>query len=607
MIHIKPLLILFTHVLTTVAIAQTSSDSSLTTYLNQIRQTYETGSYEELNRLFAFEGQSGLIDIISEYNIPREKSDIQVISTKPDSALVLITNGLKTSNTDLGTFISAGLSGFYHVFKGDQGWHLSDRIQMDRANRVKSHRLGIVIDPGRTVQVTDTLLVDTVDPLGFWVTLNSGAQVSQVRFQGENAEFLFQDGLLWVDKTDVIDGTLILEYSLDEQALNDEDHPYFTSEYGLLRQNFWHPMFDFGSSQGTAHFTIHAQIPARYQLTTSFPIASYVRDNIRYIQSQSVYPTEDLALLYDTEWEVVQRQYQSTILEIFVTPDYQPTKSELFDKLRHTYDLLTSKFGKCPGNYQGAVQARMLTGGGWLARTNSIIISRNNGEYDLMSEPSPRAIVAHEVSHAWTNPTGRASLFLIEGWATFVETYFLREAFGDTTVHKFWQTQKEYYLEGNYEGKASLWEDNTNGGISYSKGSWVLKILRDQLGETTFEAGFKNYIQNTITEDKDIYAFAKSMSAAAGFDVWPMLETWLKSKHIPEVKALIQDGHLVIEQTGDDIFQFPLEVALKTKSGVRTQTYTIREKKNQFPIENLEEVTGVQVDPNGEMLLTVLE
>ena len=63
MIKINQLLVLLvTHALPLSAIAQNQSDSSLTTYLNQLQQTYETGSVEELKNLFVYEGQSGLID-----------------------------------------------------------------------------------------------------------------------------------------------------------------------------------------------------------------------------------------------------------------------------------------------------------------------------------------------------------------------------------------------------------------------------------------------------------------------------------------------------------------------------------------------------------------
>ena len=594
-----------TLVSTITALAQPQHDPELTTYLNQVQQTYETGNQEEMKALFAYEGQSTWLDWIRTLDLSRQQGSNTIIEATEDSATVLMFFKAKVSHPYVATMFQSGLSGFYKLRK-DSVWHIADKVAIDRANRIRQHGLNIVIDPGVAIQVVDTLLIDVEDPLGFWLTLNSEAHVTQIIFQGKEVDFTFQSGLLWIDKTDVQGGELIVTYSLDTAAFNTPEQIRFVKEYAYLRQNFWHPMLKYGSTKDIADFSITVQIPAEYQLSTSFPVTSSVQDGIRYIQSKSTYPAADLALLYDNAWEVERREYSPMTFEIFATSDYVPQKENLFNTLEEIYDLLVSKFGKCLGNYFGAVQSRLLKGTYWSAKTNSIIISAENGGEPTFEEPIPRAVVAHEMSHAWTQPTGPARFFLMEGWAMFVETYFIQRAYGDAITQAFWQIRRKSYFD-DYNGNMSLWEDENNSGISYEKGGWVLKILRDQLGEKVFEQGFKNYIQNTITPDKDIYAFAKSMSVAAGFDVWPMLETWLKSRHIPEVKAQVDDGQLVVAQTGEDVFEFPLEIRLVTASDTITQTYAINKKISRFPLNRADDITAVRIDPNNEMLLTVRE
>ena len=604
MTKISPMLIvLLMHVFTAAAVAQSSGDSSLVTYLNQVKQIYETGSQEQLKRLFTDPKQTDLITWIHKYEVSRESITVQVIKATQDSATVLMFCQASAPLASTVTAFQAGLSGFYTLRK-EQTWQLVDKIPIDRANRIRQQTLYMVIDPGVTVQVVDTLLVDMVDPLGFQMTLNSKAIVAQVHLNGQEVDFSFQSGLLWIDKTNVQQGKLVVTYSLGDDAFNMPEYTRFAEEYGYLRQNYWHPMLKYGSTHDIADFFIHVQIPADYQLTTSFPVTSQVRNDTRYIASQSTYPTADLALLYDKEWEVTARSYPPMTFELFATSNYTPSKEEVFEEMRKSNDLLVSKFGSSSGNYFAAVQSRLLKGSYWSAKTNSIFISAENGGDPTIQDPIPRAIVAHEISHAWTQPTGKARLFLMEGWATFVESYFLQEAYGDSVVHAFWQRQKNQYLE-HFDGKMSLWEDETNSNVSYFKGAWVLKILRDMLGEAMFEQGFKNYIQNTINEAKDIHAFSESMSAAAGYDLWPMLETWLKSQHIPEVKAQMRNGQLIVKQTGDDIFHFPLAIQLETAQDTTTQTYIIDKEINRFPLENAEAVTQILIDPQQEMLLTV--
>lgn len=606
MTKISPMLIvLLMHVFTAAAVAQSSGDSSLTAYLNQVKQIYETGSQEQLKRLFTDLKQTDLITWIDKYEVSRESVTVQIIKATQDSATVLMFYQASAPLASTVTAFQAGLSGFYTLRK-EQTWQLVDKIPIDRANRIRQQTLYMVIDPGVTVQVVDTLLVDMVDPLGFQMTLNSKAIVTQVHLNGQEVDFFFQSGLLWIDKTNVQQGKLVVTYSLGADAFNMPEYTRFAEEYGYLRQNYWHPMLKYGSTHDIADFFIHVQIPTDYQLTTSFPVTSQVRNDTRYIASQSTYPAADLALLYDKEWEVTARSYPPMTFELFATSDYTPSKEKVFEEMRKTNDLLVSKFGSSSGNYFAAVQSRLLKGSYWSAKTNSIFISAENGGAPTIQDPIPRAIVAHEISHAWTQPTGKARLFLMEGWATFVESYFLQEAYGDSVVHAFWQRQKNQYLE-HFDSKMSLWEDETNSNVSYFKGAWVLKILRDILGEAMFEQGFKNYIQNTINEAKDIHAFSESMSAAAGYDLWPMLETWLKSKHIPVVKAQVRNRQLVVEQTGDDIFHFPLAIQLETAQDTTTQRYIIDKEINRFPLKNAEAVTQILIDPQQEMLLTVGE
>ena len=606
MTQIKPLLVLLvTHLFAASGFAQIPIDSSLATYLKQIQQTYETGSIKELKNLFVYKGQSAWLDWIQTTDLSRQQGVTRIIEANEDSATVLMFFKAAVAHPYFSTMFQSGLSGFYKL-RRNQKWRIADKVAIDRANRIRQHALNIAIDPGIVMQVIDTLLIDVADPLGFWMTLNSKANVTQVALQGKEIDFTFQSGLLWISETDIQGGKLSVTYSLDTTALNSSENAYFGKDYAYLRQDFWHPMMRYGSTHDIADFSISIQIPADYELTTSFPVASQIRNGTRYIQSESTYPAADLALLYDQEWEAKKRQHASITFEIFATPDYKPKKDTLFEELTSTYDLLTSRFGKSPAHYLGVAQSRVIRSNGWHGRTNSIITSWSRGEYNMIQEPHPKAIVPHEISHTWTDPTGRARMFLMEGWATFIEPYFLRKTFGDSTVQAFWKFHEEHYLK-EFDGNTSLWEDENNNGVSYSKGAWVLKIIHDWLGEKTFEAGFKNYIQNTITQEKDIYAFAKSMSAAAGFDIWPMLETWLKSRHIPEVKAWVQDGHLVIEQTGDDIFQFPLEVRLEAASDSLTQTYTVDKKTSRFPVDNAEAITNIHLDPHDEMLLTVRE
>ena len=602
----KPILftIIFSVIFSLSVLAQ-NRNNHLREFLDTFQKVYESGTYDDLQALFPGDEQKQLVAYIQQLEIPRSQGITEVIQQNQDSAIVFLTTQAETSHPLLNTMIPSGLSGFYRLQKDQQGWHLTEKIPIDRNNRITRQNLDVEVLPGEKLKVRDTLTIDIADSLGFWMTLHNHADISNVQLNNTETDFFFESGIFRLNSRKTDHATLVITYAIDAKFLRSDENPNFENSYGLIRQNNWHPMFDYGSKNDIADFLLKVKIPANYHLTTSFAQVEQVDDTVRTIYARSPYRTSDVALVYDNAWEVEKHQYEGITIEIFTTPDFQPSRNTLLNQAKETYDLLASKFGPPPGDYLGVAQQRASPYSGWFARTNDIIISYGNGGDNLKAKPWPRAYLAHEVSHAWTVPSGPARLFLMEGWATYIETYFLQEAYGDSTVQLFWDKQREAYLEGDYEGKISLWNDATNSGVSYYKGSWVFKILKDLLGEDVFEDGLTKYIQNSITPEKDIHAFAKSMSVAASFEVWPILESWLKSTHIPEVKAYTQNGHLIIDQL-NGVFHFPLEIQIKSDQETHMDTYLVTEKSNKYPLEvNYSDVTAITIDPNQQMLLKI--
>ena len=194
-----------------------------------------------------------------------------MIEATQDSATVLMFCKATAPHPVIVSSFQSQLSGFYKLFRTQgEEWKIADKVAIDRANAIKWHGLSLKIDPGVKMEVVDTLMIDVADPIGFWMTLNSKAKVTQVALQGKEIDFTFQSGLLWINETNIQGGKLSVTYSLDTTALNSPENAYFGKDYAYLRQDFWHPMMRYGSTHDIADFSISIQIPADYELTTSF-------------------------------------------------------------------------------------------------------------------------------------------------------------------------------------------------------------------------------------------------------------------------------------------------------------------------------------------------
>src|SRR5262249_53899774 len=117
------------------------------------------------------------------------------------------------------------------------------------------------------------------------------------------------------------------------------------------------------------------------------------------------------------------------------------------------------------------------------------------------------------------------------------------------------------------------------GYLAYDKGSWILHMLRSQLGDELFRRCIKTYLErhqyrNVVTDE--LQAVIEELSGRSFdrfFDQWvyhggcPKLDI---SYSWDEQTKLVRLSIKQSQKTGDEVlvYSFPLTVRFKTKSGV---------------------------------------
>lgn len=578
---------------------QVKSKTELNSQLSRLDSAFKNGDTTTFNQIVAFRDLQELYRSIVEEKMQRVPGKFRILSVKGDSAKVFLSGRFLYGNSGDETNLSAKYSGIYKFVFNKGSWLLDKRIEIDRLNKIKKHNIDLTVIPGKAVKIIDKLAIDVNDPLGFFVKLNHRAILNQVFLNGVKAEHVFDGGMLWVNAQRKKNQQLTLEYSINvESDEKNTNSGYFGSSYGHIRnQYFWHPFFSFSSPNDRADFDLKCNIPGNFQLTTSLPQTESIAGDYRIITAKSELPTFALSLYYDSNWTLSTLRKDKIDMVIYATHDFTPHKDTLAKQFLKYYDLLKSNFGEPISNYFGIVQDR--TGGnGWKNRANSIIIAGQSGSYLITDKPNPRAIFGHEVAHAWTSPTGPATNFLMEGWATYAESMVLRSVYGDSIIPLFFESQKQNYLNAKFDRNKSLWDDYSNSGISYSKGAWLFYMLANQLGEEKFTAGMRHFIKSG---KQNIHTFIAEMSKAAGRDMKPFLLSWLTSKQIPYLKVQLLSTGIEFSQAGE-MMNFDLEVVVKLKNGFpvsKTLNFT-----SSTPSLKIEEgdVESYILDPRNKLL-----
>lgn len=232
------------------------------------------------------------------------------------------------------------------------------------------------------------------------------------------------------------------------------------------------------------------------------------------------------------------------------------------------------------------------------------------------------SLQAHELAHQWFGDRvtcgSWADIWLNEGFATYW-TALTYEMLGNPTAWNDWKSSRISQICSQPGG--SVWVDDTtsvnrifSGRLSYSKGAYLLHMLRWMMGDEAFFQATRNYLEDpalsfgyALTEDLQAH-----LEVESGLDLQEFFDDWYKGQGYPSYQLLwdYHDGlfFLIANQTQShssvSFFEMPLPVKL---SGAGQDTI-IRLEHTQngelFAVPIPFEVTSVQFDPELWILST---
>lgn len=221
---------------------------------------------------------------------------------------------------------------------------------------------------------------------------------------------------------------------------------------------------------------------------------------------------------------------------------------------------------------------------------------------------SSDGLVAHELAHQWFG-----DLVTCKDWSHL----WLNEGFATYYAHLFdgFQNGRDSMLYGLYKdaqgmlGRASDTKpivdrkynspDDQFSFLAYQKGSWVLHMLRSQLGDELYRDCIRTYLErhaygNVVTED--LNSVVEEISGRS-FDQF--FDQWVYHAHHPELNvryswdeksrlAKLSVGQ--VQKLGEDVllFNFPVTVRFKSALGTVDREIQVTEKDEDFyfPLEN---------------------
>ena len=233
-------------------------------------------------------------------------------------------------------------------------------------------------------------------------------------------------------------------------------------------------------------------------------------------------------------------------------------------------------------------------------------------------------LISHELGHQWFGDLVTCkdwgNIWLNEGFATFMETIWGERHFGkDVADFDRWESSRNWNGNRNLYAKPIVRHDFDDSGEfdgnAYTKGGWVLYMLRQQLGSEQFYAGLKRYLEvnrgkNVVTAD-----LSKAMEEATHTNVDQFFDQWVYGAGAPkyEVSYAYDEAKkqvaLTVKQTQKiegrvGLFRAPVEVEITNGTGPKLYPIVVSKAAETFTFPSESAALMVLFDKGNQVLKT---
>ncbi len=229
-------------------------------------------------------------------------------------------------------------------------------------------------------------------------------------------------------------------------------------------------------------------------------------------------------------------------------------------------------------------------------------------------------LIAHEIAHQWFGDSASEMdwhhVWLSEGFATYFTNLYYEHTYGRASLVERMNEQRQKVISYYRQNPSPVVDTtiteirqvlNTN---TYQKASWVLHMLRKEVGDSAFFHGIRNYYRtyqhaNALTGD-----FQRTMEQASQRDLNLFFKQWLWIGGHPILSGqwtYDQNRKKVtikIKQIQSSLFETQLDIGLIAESGA-LEKHTIvmlKKKDSEFEFAFEKRLKSVKLDPDTWLL-----
>jgi aminopeptidase N len=418
-----------------------------------------------------------------------------------------------------------------------------------------------------------------------------------------------------------------LYFRTPEMGYKPEDMHVWTQGEPLEARH-WFPCFDAPNEKFTSEVICH--VPEDMTMRANGRLASEEKDAatglkaVRWVQEKP--HTTYLIAMVAGYLKGIEGKHRDVPLGFF-TPASQIAEAK--NSFAETAEIMAFFEKEIGVNYPWAKYDQVVVDdfswGGMENTSLTILTDRTLHRAETEQIEESRGLVAHEMAHQWFGDLVTCKdwshLWLNEGFATYYTHLYEGQKLGrDEFLYGMNQAAKGFINTLN-DTNAIVRRDFDNpeqqfGFHAYPKGAWILHMLRSEVGEELYRRCIQTYVErhaygNVATEDLN-----KVFEELSGRSFDQFFNQYVYHAHHPELAVTYawdersKLAKLTVTQNqrlSDDVllFNVPLTVRFKSKSGVVDRTLRVKEKAEDFYLNLAEQPESVRMDPELALLAKI--
>lgn len=392
----------------------------------------------------------------------------------------------------------------------------------------------------------------------------------------------------------------------------------------------WYPSFDYPNERFTTEMICRVaegmtvRSNGRLLDQNTDPVTGLVAH--RWLQDKP--HVNYLVALVAGRFEYIESMYQDVNLRFYTPPSQSEFAKNPFGDTAAMMQFFVEEIGvPFPWDKYDQVAVADFVAGGMENTSLTILTDRAlySDESENVYSGRIQNLVAHELAHQWFGDyvtcKDWSHLWLNEGFATYYAALYQEHAHGREAFQYVMHRARQNVLDQNKDERPIVMRRYRRpmdqfGTRAYQKGSWVLHMLRSQLGEELYRECITTYLERYAMGSVETEDLKGVIEEVSGRSMDPFFDQWVYHGKYPilavkyEWLAKEKLAKVTVEQkqpANDKVlqFRFPLKIRFKGEGEAVDREVDVEEAKHDFyfPLDSAPET--VRIDPDLELLAKI--